>query len=435
MILAIECKSVEINNILYIVRSIMNIIMIIAPILAIIFLAILLTKKVMDPDEKKLTSKIKNTINALVIVFFIPTIINVTMYMLGNKTDFSSCYTTAQKLSQSTSYLPVKDNEGKTKLIDEKKYEKGFVHQLDFSCKSKHLNAQFSCETIHKVEHHLNDFNDSNFQSVIASYDGFKNYAKTIGGIFYDYYGEELKVTKAVQFQRVSEYVFGYMTMFGFDYYNGVDGMDINDVLYCKWGGACMQMADYEKAVAEAEKKSKETGKHVEPDIEIPTSSSDAFYPGQYLKINHGTFPGASFDKGIAGNNMTTNCNNSVDMVYTKANILGTKERPYLSSQWEYQIADKKNKIISEFKDLQIGDIVHFFDQPVDSSDPSTWGNWAHIAYVGEIDYVNDVITMYDGGSGFVENRNYKWTIDRKKTTKHLGSHPGWGAVRVVDLT
>ena len=229
--------------------------------------------------------------------------------------------------------------------------------------------------------------------------------------------------------------MFGYMTMFGFDYYNGVDGMDINDVKYCKWGGSCMEMADYEKAVAEAEKKSRETGKHVEPDIQIPTGSSDAFYPGQFLMINHGTFPGASFDSGIAGNNMTTNCNNSVDMVYTKANILGTKERPYLSSQWQDQVADKKNKVISDFKDLQVGDILHFFTQPVDSSNPSTWGGWTHVAYVGEIDYENGIVTAYDGGSYLTSNRNHKWRFDRNKTTASLHGYSGWGAVRVVDLT
>ena len=108
----------------------------------------------------------------------------------------------------------------------------------------------------HIIEHHIDDFTSGNFGSVVASHGGFKNYAKSIGGIFYDYYGENLKIKKVYEFQRVSEYVFGYMTMFGFDYYNGVDGMDINDVMYCKWGGSCMQMADYERAVAEAEKKS-----------------------------------------------------------------------------------------------------------------------------------------------------------------------------------
>ena len=436
MILVIQCSSVGINNILYIIKRIMNVVVIIAPILAILSFSILMVKLMRNPEKKKLIKKLKNSTLALVILFFIPLIVNIVMNMLGESTDISSCYNTAAKISNDANYIVTKDEKaGKSVIVKKDDYEESFPKQLDFTCKSYKINANFSCETIHIIEHHIDDFNNGSFGSVIASYGGFKNYAKSIGSIFYDYYGENIKVKKVYEFQRVSEYVFGYMTMFGFDYYNGVDGMDINDVKYCKWGGSCMEMADYEKAVAEAEKKSRETGKHVEPDIQIPTGSSDAFYPGQFLMINHGTFPGASFDSGIAGNNMTTNCNNSVDMVYTKANILGTKERPYLSSQWQDQVADKKNKVISDFKDLQVGDILHFFTQPVDSSNPSTWGGWTHVAYVGEIDYENGIVTAYDGGSYLTSNRNHKWRFDRNKTTASLHGYSGWGAVRVVDLT
>ena len=37
------------------------------------------------------------------------------------------------------------------------------------------IKANFSCETIHIVENHLNDFNYYTFNSVMSRYGGFKN--------------------------------------------------------------------------------------------------------------------------------------------------------------------------------------------------------------------------------------------------------------------
>ena len=71
MILAIQCNSVGINNILYIIKQIMNLIMIVSPILLIISFTILFTQLVMKPEEKKLLSKLRNATLALLFVFFI----------------------------------------------------------------------------------------------------------------------------------------------------------------------------------------------------------------------------------------------------------------------------------------------------------------------------------------------------------------------------
>ena len=431
MILEITCKSVEMNNILYIVKSIMNIIMIIAPILAILSLSFILTKKVMNPDDKKLVNRIKNIFNALVILFFIPTIVNVTMYMLGEKTDFSSCYTTAEKVSQSSSYQPIDEKEDKTKIVSDDDYEEGYVHQLDFSCKSKYINAQFSCDTIHIVEHHTKDFNYYTKDSVIASYGGFDKWIDSLGGYFKEYYLKDVPTPKiAYDFQKISEYVFGLMYMHGVDYFNAQNLESYDDnTHYCKWGGSCFYVKDLAAAKAEAEKN------HTPINFKYPVGTDDAFYPGDMLYADNGYMNGHNFDSAIQGKLMTTNCNNSVDMVYYKAHILGTKERPYSSSEFIKQAKDPKNKIITDFKDIQIGDILHFFENSVDSSNPSTWSGWKHVAYVGEINYQTGVITAYDGGSYFMMARNHKWTFNRNKTTSSLHGYPGWAAIRVIDLT
>ena len=429
MILDIQCNSIELNNIMYVVKSILTMIMVIAPILAMISLAILLTRKVMNPDNDKLGKKIKNLLNAFVILFFIPTIVNVAMYILDTNTDLSSCYTTSQKINPDSTYIPIEED-GKTKIITEEEYEEGYVHQLDFSCTSKYINAQFSCDTIHIVEHHYQDFNYYTKDSVMAKYGGFDKYIEALGGYFKEYYNKEVPTpTKAYEFQKISEYVYGLMYIHGFDYYNG-STMDKfgSDTKYCKWGGSCIKIKDIAAAKEEAEKN------NTEIQIKYPEGSSDAFYPGDMIYGDNGYMSGKNFDREISKKNMTTNCNNSVDMVYYKAHILGTTERPYSSADVSSQVKDKHNKIITKFEDLQIGDLLHFYENPVDSSNPSTWKGWKHIAYVGEINYQTGVITAYDGGSYFTSNRNHKWTFNRNNTTTSLHGYKGWSAIRVIDL-
>ena len=429
MILEIQCSSVEMNSIMYIVKSIMTTLMIIAPILAIISLSILLVRKVMKPDEEKSTKKIKNVFLALAILFFIPTIMNVLMYVLGDSTDISSCYTTAQKIDPNSNYIPIEDEKNNA-IVNADDFYDGYPHQLDFSCKSKEIQANFSCETIYIVERHYKEFNYYTKQQVIAGYGGFDNWIKALRGYFEEYYMKDPKEeTKAKDFQKIYEYVFGLMYIHGFDYYNGTTMDNFDDgTKYCKWGGKCIYLKD----IAEAKRIAAEKGE--EPKIDYPVGSEDAFYPGTMIYGDNGSMNGKRFDQGISGMNMTTNCNNSVDMVYYKAKILGTKERPYSSADYMAQARDSKNKIVTSFSDAQIGDIIHFFEVPVDPGNPSTWQGWGHVAYIGEIDYEKGIITAYDGGSYFTSNRNHKWTFSRNNTTSSLFGFEGWAIIHLVDL-
>lgn len=426
-----NCNSAELNNIMYIIKNILNVIMIIAPILAIIMLAILFTQKVIDPDKKGSTNKIKNTFIALAVLFFIPTIVTAVMYMLGQNTEISKCYVSATKPNTNNqNYQPIEEENLQT-IVNDDVYEKGYVHQLDFSCKSNYINAQFSCDTIRIVEHHYQDFNYYTKDKVISKYGGFDGYVKALGGYFEEFYNHEVQTpTKAYELQRVSEYVFGLMYIHGFDYFNGSNMESTGErVHYCKWGGSCFFLKDLAAAKEEAIKNKTELK------FKYPTGSSDAFYPGQMIYGDHGYMNGKKFDQGISGKLMTTNCNNSVDMVYYKANILGTSKRPYSSADYSSQVKDKNNKIITRFEDLQIGDILHFFESSIDQNNPSTWHNWRHVAYVGEINFKTGVITAYDGGSYFTSARNHKWTFKKTDSPSKLHGYPGWVGIRVIELT
>ena len=416
MILATQCNSVGINNILFIVKQIMNLIMVVAPILLIISFTILFTQLVINPEEKKLLGKLKNATLALLFIFFTPLIVNVSMSMLGSSTNFSKCYNSASKISNDATYKPTRNNKERKSLIyGREDYEDPEPRQLDFSCKSSKLNANFSCETIHIVEHHLDDLNYYNYNSVISSYGGFDKYARSIGGIYNDYYNHKQKVKYVYEFQRVSEYVFGYMTMYGFDYFNGKDGK------YCKWGGGCMDYADLNKALAQGKT------------FNYPTGTSDAFYPGQLRYEDHGLPDKKHFDKMISGRsglNMTTNCNYAVDMVYYKAGIFGTGRTKTNASANYTGMYKTAKKVIYRSKDLEVGDVLAFFRSPVpEGSGPGSWHNWYHAAYVGETHKNEGYVVIYDGGSMLTSRRSHKW----KMSTKGTGNK-SWVGFRLIEL-
>ena len=79
-----ECQSSELSLLLSFVRNFLNVIQIVVPILLLIMVATYLSKLVVHPDNKKLKNKIKNSILAALIVFFIPMLINILMANISN---------------------------------------------------------------------------------------------------------------------------------------------------------------------------------------------------------------------------------------------------------------------------------------------------------------------------------------------------------------
>ena len=106
------CCNPALANLFNIAQRIITIIQILAPILAIVALGINLTKSVMNPDDKKNFSMYKNWIIALVMVFAIPTLVNVTMGILGEDYDISACWNNAKNANTSgnSTYKPVNNN-------------------------------------------------------------------------------------------------------------------------------------------------------------------------------------------------------------------------------------------------------------------------------------------------------------------------------------
>lgn len=369
----ITCTPI-LNNIFYVVKNISMTILIMAPIIAIISFSVLLVKMAQHPEEKKNNNRFKNIVIALITVFMIPTIVNALLYMLGETTSISSCYINSVKFTSNSEYIDLSyGKEKKGLLIDSDQYEKGVPKTLNFSCTSNTVKSQFSCETLKIVEKHLYDVNYNNFRSVINSYGGFNNYARSLGGVFSEYYGKDLNVETELEFQKVAEYTFGWMYMYGMDYYNG--GGD-----YHNWGVGYGQSGH----------------------------SDDSFYQGNQRASKPTGYFDQYFDEVISGTGgnsallMATECGPAAQAPLYKGGILKRGQ------------SNNNRTFITRLQDLRPGDLMHFFDHYVDRSNRSTWGQGRHVVVVGEV--YDDRIVLYDGGSHFQTTRNFKRTIKRVTT-------------------
>ena len=75
-----------------IVKNILTIIQIVGPIILIISLTLQITKLMANPNNKDSTKKIKNSIAAILFLFFIPLLIHLTMTFLGDSFTLSTCW-------------------------------------------------------------------------------------------------------------------------------------------------------------------------------------------------------------------------------------------------------------------------------------------------------------------------------------------------------
>ncbi len=129
MIYMLDCSGVGIANIITILKRILNVVWIVTPILAIIYLAVNFTKLMANPEEKKLPKKIRNQLLALIIVFMVPTIVNAMMYILDDSTDISSCWKNAEvksNFAETSTYQEPLTNLPRNSISEDRSdYEKG----------------------------------------------------------------------------------------------------------------------------------------------------------------------------------------------------------------------------------------------------------------------------------------------------------------------
>ena len=93
------CSDYSLAAILSIVNKIIQLIHILVPIILIVMAMVNLFELLSNPEEKKLTKKLFNKVIAAVIVFFIPTFVNVVLSMMPAKIDLYGCMEEAKQLN------------------------------------------------------------------------------------------------------------------------------------------------------------------------------------------------------------------------------------------------------------------------------------------------------------------------------------------------
>ena len=125
-VLAVSCSSPVLGNILSALRKILGLIQIIGPLVLLVSLILTITKLMADPENKKLTRKIINSIIAAVLLFFIPMFVNLVMNLLGEDYNISACWNSTNTSSGSSRYINTYDNRQKKSItINPGDYEKG----------------------------------------------------------------------------------------------------------------------------------------------------------------------------------------------------------------------------------------------------------------------------------------------------------------------
>ena len=117
-----SCPGQVMSGFVYIAKTIVYLIWIMGPIIAIVSLSYNLALLMKDPDNKKLPKKVINSVIALIFLFFIPTLVFLTVSLTDN--DFTACWKSAKvRFSLSTTYEDPSGNKNNNKSIYTKQDE------------------------------------------------------------------------------------------------------------------------------------------------------------------------------------------------------------------------------------------------------------------------------------------------------------------------
>ena len=259
------------------------------------------------------------------------------------------------------------------------------------------------------VNAHRYDFNYANFQAYIKKAGGYAAYVRSLGGVFTKWQGRNITLTpdysaKTVrEFQEACDYVFGLMTMYGFNYNKGKPGSSKN------WG----------------------------------YGADDAFYPktADYDKLGLLVYENGhktTIDMICAGTTkggMTTNCGWSVTYCLRKAGLIpadaeNVEVEFYGNASYHKYYRNRGAKILEpkNTSDLRVGDVIGYFGS-------GTGFTYKHCAVCVAVDKSKGTYTLYDGGSArFIKTRGNN-IVGKLGDSPLYGSYTSWKVLRLKEIT
>ena len=187
------CSSFAIANVLDVTRKVFSIIQIIAPIVLIVMATIQFALMTINPDQKDGNKKILNKFLAAIIIFLLPTFIDIIMGMVPDGINVAACWNEAREIASISSetgnhYVSVNDTDEKNKFYLDKNAVSDKVAPRDWSEIFKNKGNK-------KVVDYAKRFVGQGYQ-LNASWNGELPYTKTdcsgfIRGV-YKHFGVEL---------------------------------------------------------------------------------------------------------------------------------------------------------------------------------------------------------------------------------------------------
>ena len=297
----------------------------------------------------------------------------------------------------------------------------------------------------------------------------YVEWLNTLGGVFAKYAGKDVQGTgDAKSFRDALKYTYGLMWIAGFeycagrcyelptgDYNSNKGGYHTCDPIMDEWYEAGGPPGNqYWPDVFEYEK-DRSTGEFLKDPITgglipQPENKLDAFNGLDGVGHSHldyfkpdGTIYGLAdmyIDDCMLDYNFLTNCNYTTQKVYYKAGLTGRigdadDDRPKQTPDYRDLINNYGAKVVTEIKDLQLGDLIECFEADLGGSmDPEYWytnGQWGHIMFVGE--ETEDTITIYTTGHDFTHLGNFRRVISKDAARDTMGV-VDWRGIHLWDL-
>ena len=120
------CEDASLGRILLAVKNLLFLIQIIVPLMLIIWGSFALFQLMQNPDMKNGVKNIVNKFIAAFVIFMIPVLLNVVFSLVGESTDFSSCWNNASDfVNNNTTYIPINEKDKQTIINSSDDYEPG----------------------------------------------------------------------------------------------------------------------------------------------------------------------------------------------------------------------------------------------------------------------------------------------------------------------
>ena len=165
MLYLVACNNAVLAVFFRIAKSLLSLMQIIGPLLAMASLVYLLIKMMQNPEDKKLTKKIFNSCLALVILFFVPLLVTVVLNMVDDSSEFGACWKSASTTGSFSNpgYIDTGDN-NRVNIIGGSQYEKG---QANSNNNGSNNNSNSNTNSNINTNNNTNNSSSSNTKPIV----------------------------------------------------------------------------------------------------------------------------------------------------------------------------------------------------------------------------------------------------------------------------